>query len=51
MASKMERLDNPKLFINKEPGLCISGLKCMPKETVVPDNHGLPYITRAGYCE
>lgn len=47
----MARLDNPEAFIKIEPGLYIGGLKCMPEDSVVTDNHGLQYIIRAGYCE
>ena len=50
-ANRKERLLNPEAFINREPGFYIGGVKYKDGDTVVTDNHGLPYIIRAGYCE
>jgi hypothetical protein len=48
---KKERLHNPEAFIDREPGFYVGGLKVMPGDTFVTDNHGLPHIIRAGCCE
>jgi hypothetical protein len=46
---KIQEQENPRSF-KREPGLYIGGLKCMPGDTLVTDNHGLPHIIRAGCC-
>lgn len=50
-SKKMEILHNPEVFIQREPGFYIGGLKYKEDDTVVTDNHGLPHIIRAGCCE
>ncbi len=50
-AVKAERLTNPEAFINREPGFYIGGVKYKDGDTVVTDNHSLPHIIRAGFCE
>ena len=50
-AVKADRLLNPEVFINREPGFYIGGVKYMDGDTVVTDNHGLPHIIGAGCCE
>ena len=48
---KEERANNPEAFINTKSGIYIGGLKLMPADSIVTDNHGLPHIIRAGCCE
>ena len=50
-AVRKERLLNPEVFINKEPGFYIGGIKYKDGDVIVTDNHGLPHIIRAGCCE
>ncbi len=50
-AVREERVNNPEAFINREPGIYIGGLKFMPADSIVTDNHGLPHIIGAGCCE
>ena len=47
---KIQKQENPDI-IKIEPGLYIGGVKYMPGDTIVTDNHGLPHIIRAGCCE
>jgi hypothetical protein len=48
---KREWIHNPEAFIKKEPGLYVGGVKVLPGDTFVTDNHGLPIVHRAGTCE
>ena len=47
---KIQKQENPDI-IKREPGFYIGGIKYMPGDTIVTDNHGLQHIIRAGCCE
>jgi len=37
--------------VKREAGFYIGGLKLLPGDTIVTDNHDLPHIIRKGYCK
>jgi hypothetical protein len=47
---KIKQQEDSQAF-KREPGLYIGGLKHLPGDSIVIDNHGLPQIIREGCCE